>query len=211
MGMKNILCYGDSNTWGFIPGGKGRYPKSVRWTGVAEKLLGNDYTIIEEGLNGRTSVFDSPFNPILNGKDHFMCSLSSHWPLDAVVIMLGTNDLVLNHSAWEASRGCLALVREAKNAASLFTNNHPKVLLMAPILVGERIKETDMSPLGEKGHEQSLLFAPLYEKAAQAYGVDFLDAGKYAYPDDADCEHMNEQGHAALGAAVAKKLKEMLG
>ena len=93
--MKNILCYGDSNTWGYIPGGKGRYEYAVRWTGAAQRLLGDGYRIIEEGLNGRTTVFDSPFDgSVLNGKSHLMCCLMSHAPLDAVVIMLGTNDLM---------------------------------------------------------------------------------------------------------------------
>lgn len=209
--MKNVLCYGDSNTWGYIPGGLGRYARSVRWTGVAQSILGSDYTIIEEGLNGRTTVFDSPFNPELNGADHFMCSLMSHWPLDAVVLMLGTNDLMHNHTAWEASRGCITLMRMALNSATLFVGGKPRLLLMAPIHIGERIAEIDLSPLKDIGYEQSLLFAPLYEKAAERFGAEFLDAAAYAEPSQVDCEHMDERGHAALGAAVAAKLKTMLG
>ena len=58
-----ILCYGDSNTWGYIPGTiRERYEPDVRWTGVAQKLLGSDYLLIEEGLNGRTTVYDNPCN-----------------------------------------------------------------------------------------------------------------------------------------------------
>ena len=60
--MKHILCYGDSNTHGYIPSG-GRYDDDTRYTGILAKLLGSDYRIIEEGLNSRTSSFDDPFEP----------------------------------------------------------------------------------------------------------------------------------------------------
>ena len=60
--MKNILCYGDSNTWGAQPvlklGSPNRYPLEVRWTTVMQNQLGSDYHVIAEGLNGRTSAFD---------------------------------------------------------------------------------------------------------------------------------------------------------
>ena len=127
--MKNILCYGDSNTWGYIPGGKGRYEYAVRWTGAAQRLLGDGYRIIEEGLNGRTTVFDSPFDgSVLNGTSHLMCCLMSHAPPDAVVIMLGTNDLMHSHTAWEASRGCITLSRMVMNGALHFNAHTPRLL-----------------------------------------------------------------------------------
>ena len=57
--MKEILCFGDSNTYGLIPGTTRRYDRETRWTGIlAEKLYDKGYRIIEEGLCGRTSVFD---------------------------------------------------------------------------------------------------------------------------------------------------------
>ena len=150
--MKNILCYGDSNTWGYIPGGKGRYEYAVRWTGAAQRLLGDGYRIIEEGLNGRTTVFDSPFDgSVLNGKSHLMCCLMSHAPLDAVVIMLGTNDLMHSHTAWEASRGCITLSRMVMNGALHFNAHTPRLLLVSPIHIGREIAETDQSPLSVSG------------------------------------------------------------
>ena len=115
--------------WGYIPGGKGRYEYAVRWTGAAQRLLGDSYRIIEEGLNGRTTVFDSPFDgSVLNGKSHLMCCLMSHAPLDAVVIMLGTNDLMHSHTAWEASRGCITLSRMVMNGALHFNAHTPRLL-----------------------------------------------------------------------------------
>lgn len=57
--MKQLLCYGDSNTWGLIPGTKERYPWGIRWTSILQEKLGNaDVHVIEEGLCGRTTVFE---------------------------------------------------------------------------------------------------------------------------------------------------------
>ena len=67
--MKNILCYGDSNTWGFIPVEGERYPRSIRWPGAMQALLGEGYHVMECGLNGRTSAYDNPYAPMMNGMD----------------------------------------------------------------------------------------------------------------------------------------------
>ena len=61
--MTTILCYGDSNTYGYNPVNGLRYPKDVRWTGVLQKLLGEQYAVIEEGCNGRTTVFEDIAEP----------------------------------------------------------------------------------------------------------------------------------------------------
>jgi len=58
--MKTVLCYGDSNTWGYDPATQSRYPREVRWPRVLRKELGDGYLVIEEGLNGRTTVWDDP-------------------------------------------------------------------------------------------------------------------------------------------------------
>ena len=96
---KEILCYGDSNTWGCIPRWKDlgvpseRYDQDTRWTGRLSALLGDGYHIIEEGLGGRTSIYDFPGESWRNGLPYFQPCLLSHRPLDLVVIMLGTNAL----------------------------------------------------------------------------------------------------------------------
>lgn len=91
--MKNILCYGDSNTWGYDAEMKFRFPVDVRWTGVLACELGLGYHVIEEGLNARTTVWDDPFEEGKNGKNTIAPILASHCPLDLVIIMLGTNDM----------------------------------------------------------------------------------------------------------------------
>src|SRR5688572_27059842 len=89
---KTIVCYGDSNTWGRIPGGA-RYPRSVRWTGVLQNLLGEEYEVINEGLSARTLVAVDPQNPERTGITHLKSILLTHKPVDAIIVMLGINDI----------------------------------------------------------------------------------------------------------------------
>ena len=60
--MKQILAFGDSNTWGLIPGTGERYPEHIRWTGILRKAVTKlGYTVLEDGVCGRTTVFRDPF------------------------------------------------------------------------------------------------------------------------------------------------------
>ena len=91
--MKEILCYGDSNTWGFTPTTGARYPYAVRWPGALGALLGSGCRITENGVNGRTTVFNDPDFPCRNGKTGLGYALCAGKPFDLVILMLGTNDL----------------------------------------------------------------------------------------------------------------------
>ena len=90
---KRILCFGDSLTWGFNPHDCSRFDDDIRWTGVLQKLLGDEYKVIEEGQNGRTIAVDDPVEGEKNGLTYLIPCLDSHMPLDAMIVMLGTNDL----------------------------------------------------------------------------------------------------------------------
>ena len=94
---KRIVCFGDSNTWGYIPITGERYDESIRWPARLQEKLGyQDYTVVEEGLTGRTTVFDDPFDPELNGLKTMPAVLRSAAPIDVLVFMLGTNDFQSN-------------------------------------------------------------------------------------------------------------------
>src|SRR6187401_3541591 len=96
--MKTVLCFGDSNTWGFVPESitaphAMRHAPDLRWTGVLARELGAGYRVIEEGLSGRTTVHEDPIMGNRNGSLHLPSCLESHSPIDVVMLMLGTNDL----------------------------------------------------------------------------------------------------------------------
>ena len=102
--MKTILCYGDSNTWGYNPATTERSSRDERWTGILRRELDDGYLVIEEGLNGRTTVWDDPIEGYKNGKEYLIPCLETHKPLDLVIIMLGTNDLKVRFSVRHCQR-----------------------------------------------------------------------------------------------------------
>ncbi len=209
--MKKILCYGDSNTWGYVPGTGERYPEDVRWPCVCQKELGEEFKIIEDGINGRTTCYEPGWGDAKNGREGLSYALLSNYPLDGVVVMLGSNDLTIHDAAF-AKKGASELLRIIKNANQYFRTevsvfpDGVKILLIAPPLIGE---SSDPSFLYAKASNESKKFARYYRDLANEYEVEYLNAAEYAEPSDADHIHMTAEGHAALGKAVAEKLKEM--
>ncbi|MDI9594228.1 MAG: SGNH/GDSL hydrolase family protein, partial [Atribacterota bacterium] len=137
--VKEILCFGDSLTWGWNPVDRGRYPFEKRWTGVLQKELGKDYRIIEEGLNGRTTIWDDPIEGEKNGKKYLIPCLESHLPLDLVIIMLGTNDLKLrfNKSAFDIAAAADSLIQLVQKSRAGRDSQSPKALLVSPPPLGK--------------------------------------------------------------------------
>lgn len=43
---KRIVCYGDSNTWGYIAGSGLRYDENIRWPARMRKALGEAYEVV---------------------------------------------------------------------------------------------------------------------------------------------------------------------
>ena len=135
---RTIVCFGDSNTHGADPSGAGRMSREVRWPRVMAKALGDGFEVIEEGLNGRATVFESPLAPGRNGLPYLTPCLLSHTPVDLVTIMLGTNDLKSAYglTAPEISGGAGVLVDAARSSLSGPDGDPPRVLLVSPVPLG---------------------------------------------------------------------------
>lgn len=201
--MKTILCFGDSNTWGAVPGNtQNRYPRQVRWPGVLQDVLGRDYYIIEEGLCGRTTVIDDPIEPDRCGKSYLMPCLLSHRPLDGVVLMLGTNDLKprFSYSAYNIARGAALLVELIQKSETGIDNHSPKILLIAPARLGRLSGDADEF---KGGPEKSKLLAGYYALQAKELGCDFLDASEIIVVSDLDGVHLDGTENTKLALAVA--------
>jgi lysophospholipase L1-like esterase len=214
--MKTILCYGDSNTWGYNPSTGGRYPRDARWPGVLRKELGEGYLVIEEGLNGRTTVWDDPIEGYKNGKTYIIPCLETHKPLDFVIIMLGTNDLKMRFSvsAYDIASGAGVLVQTVQKSETGPGGSAPQVLLLAPPPVAFGRAASALTGFAEmfKGAEKkSRRFAEHYARVAQERGCVFLDAGQVIVSSDLDGIHLEASEHKKLGGAVAAKVRELLG
>jgi lysophospholipase L1-like esterase len=204
--MKTVLCYGDSNTWGYNPGTGERFSRDERWTGVLRQKLGAEYHVIEEGLNGRTTVWDDPIEGYKNGKEYLIPCLQSHRPIDLVVIMLGTNDLKkrFSVSAYDIANAAGVLVDVVQRSDAGPEGHPPKVLLMAPPPVG---KLTEFAEMFEDAEVKSRKFSEYYRRVAEEYGCMLLDTSEVIVSSDLDGIHFEAGEHQKLGEAVAALVK----
>lgn len=214
---KTVLCFGDSLTWGWVPKDNAvpteRYPSDVRWTGVLAKELGGDFTVIEEGLSGRTTGVDDPTDPRLNAATYLPSALASHLPVDLVVLMLGTNDTkaYFHRSAFEITAGISVLLGQIAASAGGVGTAYPapKVLLVAPPPLAE-MPHPWFRELFAGGKEKTEQFSHLYESLATFMGVPFLDARTVISTDGVDGIHFTEQNNLDLGKAIATAVTKAL-
>jgi lysophospholipase L1-like esterase len=212
--MKTILCYGDSNTWGYVPGSGARYARHQRWTGVLQRTLGGDFIVIEEGLNSRTTVLEDPTKPFKNGKDYLVPCLDSHAPLDLVILMLGTNDLKhrFGMSASDIGANIATLLGLVKQSACSCSGGARRVLLMAPPPVGKLtpVGSTNFPEIFRGAEEKSKALGQIYRKIAQEAGAAFLDTCEIIVSSDVDGIHFDVDEHRKLGEVVASRVKQLL-
>ena len=215
--MKRILCYGDSNTWGHNPepcGNNFRYGDNERWTGVLQGILDGQAKIIEEGLCGRTIMYDDPVAADRNGSRFLNCCIQSHQPLDLVIFMLGTNDIrhIFTPSVKEIAMGMDNLVRMVRNPQAYWVGKVPEVLVIVPAPVRDEIAGSEFYGMyDEESVRKSKALGKEYEKIfADIPGVTLLDAGAVAEVSVKDCIHLTGEGHRALGEAAAESVKKIL-
>lgn len=215
-----IVCYGDSNTWGCI--GKwveseepsDRYDTDHRWPAVLQTELGDSFHVVEEGLCGRTTIYSKPGEEWKNGESYLTPCLHTHRPLDLVVIMLGTNDLQIKKdiTAEELPVGISRLVDIVQNCKKAGSNGEaPKVLILSPVEVRPSSPEGRVHVYAkfrcEIGRNLSLMFPEVYKKVAEEKGCYFLNAADYAKPGPADGVHLDADSQVRLGKAIAEYIK----
>ena len=209
--MKTILTFGDSNTHGTPPmqqrGVYGRYPIGTRWPTVMAADLG--WTLIEEGLPGRTTQYDDPvMDGIMNGFPALRQALQSHGPLDVLTIMLGTNDTKTRFAARPETiaGGCAALLDLAMGDEMQSRHGGFKTLLIAPVPV----RETGVLAAEFWGATQcSHALARHLKTLAHAKGAGFFDAGSHAQASPIDGVHLAPETHQTLGHAIAEAVKTL--
>jgi len=207
---KRILCYGDSNVWGQIPGTFERYDATIRWTSLLQQLLANDYEIIEEGLPGRTAAIDDPENEGKNGATYLKSCLPSHSPLDLVVLMLGTNDIKKRYAKTpsQITQDIEELLSLIKNPEFNY-NKNPDVILLSPPIVDESVNGVQEKYLGSE--EKSKNLAQYYQKVAEKYNCEFVDTAKYVTSSKIDGYHWEPEAHQKLAEVLAERIKKIYG
>ena len=210
---KHIVCLGDSNTHGYCADpadcadGGNRFNENERWPRVLEKLLGEEYLVLEEGLSGRTTVFQDPLHECMDALSVAYPILMSHEPVDLLVIMLGTNDTKdrLGMNAACIGLGMERLVRKCMSV-DCWGNHGPNVLIVAPPPIGDELNDPCM---GEHCAEKSRGLAKYYQEKAKLLGCHFMDANGCEF-NSIDYMHLTRKGHAQLAARVAALVPQIV-
>lgn len=219
--MKTIVCYGDSNTWGYMPKrehpeitANNRFPWGVRWTSLLQMKLGADYRVEEEGLNGRTTMFEDPLDICRNGLSSIDCCMLTKQPVDLVILMLGTNDVkeFFGMPPYVIARGCGRLIDRIQAGGYGPNGGAPEILLVAPLKLPDTLPGGWLGEeFGSGAIERNDQLPALYERIAREKGVHFLNLAESITADPADSIHMNDAGHAATAEIMYEQLRRILG
>lgn len=199
--MKQLLCFGDSNTWGLIPKTNERYSWGERWTSILqEKLYDKDVRVLEEGLCGRTTVFDDAYRKNRNGLKSLPEILETSYPIDAAVIMLGTNDCKAYYksNSYNIAKGLGLCIDELLKYIS-----PEKVLIVSPIFLGDTVWKEEFDPeFDARSVDIAKGLFLEYKKVAETKGTNIISASDFAKPSNVDQEHLTKEGHQLLAHAI---------
>jgi len=211
---KRILCFGDSNTWGYNALDSSRFQNDVRWTKLLQRMLEEGYEILEEGLSGRTAVCDDPLNEGLRGLDYIYPCVMTHAPLDLVIIMLGTNDAKERYSLTpnNISAGITRLASKVKGTMTGRDGNDPLILVVAPPAIGRGYNETPaLLSMGREFDTKTREMIPYLKEMAELNGLAFLNTDETVPMNNIDYMHLNPAGHAKMASVMEEKILELLG
>ncbi|MCP4901903.1 MAG: SGNH/GDSL hydrolase family protein [bacterium] len=200
--MKTVLCFGDSNTFGYDPSSGGRFPPKLRWPGILKDVLGEGWSVVEEGLNHRTSGSDDPERVGRNGRTYLQPCLESHQPLDLVIVMLGSNDMKAQYglSPEAISQRIGDLIDLVRSLDCGPQGRDPEVLVLPPPLPG---KLSEYAQMYRDIEEKAPVLPGLYRELASEKSARFLDTSDVRCPD-IDGIHLSEMEHQRLGRRVAE-------
>ncbi|MDG4896997.1 SGNH/GDSL hydrolase family protein [Mesorhizobium sp. WSM4976] len=210
--MKTILCYGDSLTWGYDAASLGRHALEDRWPSVLRAELGDDIQVIAEGLNGRTTAFDDHLaGADRNGARVLPTILTSHAPLDLIIIMLGANDMKpwIHGNPVAAKQGIQRLIDIVRGHDYPFDWPAPQILIVAPPAV-TRTDNAEFKEMFAGGDDASKRLAPQYSLLADEVGCGFFDAGTVAVTTPLDGVHLDGENTRNIGTALAPLVRVML-
>jgi lysophospholipase L1-like esterase len=211
--MRQILVYGDSVSWGMVPGTRNRFPFLKRWPGRLEAQLSSDglaVRVIENCLSGRRTVWEDPFRPGRNGAIGLHEAIEMNLPLALVIIAVGLNDFYNTDCvrAWASAQGIAKLVDIVSNVPVEAGQTRPEILVVAPppISVRTGVYRERFDGAAERSHGLS----DAYRSVAEAKGVHSVDLGRVTSASIVDGVHLDEDQHALVAAALAAEAARIL-
>lgn len=204
MQRKNIICYGDSNTFGYIPQDGRRYPKNIRWTGVLQEILNQEYKIIEEGCNNRTAFFKNPDGLLQSGGEYLEICLDKYPEFNYFIFAAGTNDVQKFYDITKE------IVRDKLNYyINLINKKNPdgQIILVTPIFLNKDILYGNFSTMFDsKSIERSHWIQDVYQNTANENNIKLFDINQHVAPSHKDGLHFEPNEHKT----IAEKLKQII-
>jgi len=205
--MINILCYGDSNTYGFDPENGSRFDKKTRWTGILAELLDSSCSIIEAGMNNRTGFFQNPDGIEQSGSIHLPLYLKTCPKIDICVLGLGANDLqfIFNINEDVVEKGLKRLISYIKE----YSKEAEIILVTPPILCENLLDGYFACQFDEKSIENSKKIKPIYKKVAENENCKLIEIDKFVTPSEVDGLHFSAESHKIIGKVIAEKITQI--
>ena len=208
--MKTIVCYGDSNTYGYNPHNSLRYDESLIWPSLLQEAFKDDYLVYNEGLNGRTTAYDREGEDVKNGLKKLVPTLDKYNKIDILIFMLGTNDcnFDLYLSVDDIVEGMEKLLISSRDYLLNKQGFIPNTLIIVPAGILKDIKGTTFEyQLDESSVYKSKAIAKPYKELAEKYGCLYLDCSNCLEVSSVDCEHLTVNGHRKLAELVYQLIK----
>lgn len=206
---KTVMVYGDSMSWGIIPGSRNRLPFDKRWPGVMQHVLGSDYRVLEECLNGRTTRYEDRNRPLRQGTKYLPMLLASHAPVDLLVIMLGINDFQdsIGAPAEQSAEGLQRLVKVALEQQPEPMTAPVKILVIIPPEI-----QQPLGTMAEKffGFNRGADSEQIYTTALGGLDIELLHASAHVSLSSVDGVHLDAPEHHTLGNVVAEHVQQLL-
>ena len=202
--MKKIICYGDSNTFGYNPVDASRFDENVRWTSLLQKNLGEEYEVINEGMCDRTGFVDNPNGFLYSAQRHFSKMLSKSGNIDLLILWIGTNDLQFQYDI-----NVTAIEKGLRNLVELASSKAKNIIIIPPVILNENILEGNFSFQFDKTSiVKSRKTGRIFRQTANANSCNYFDINKIAKPSDYDGLHYDENSHKLIADSLVEFIRK---
>ncbi len=198
--MYRILCFGDSNTWGYNPVNGLRFSEKERWPGVLSRTLGDGFRIVEDGLNGRR---------VLDSRSSFETSLNENGPLDVIIIFLGVNDICFESDIRidDILAGISEMIRIIRGSRDSAGDIAAEIILIGAVPINE-VQVEDCLYCMEA--EKIVGFSEGLRHLAETEGCGYIDSGRIIRASELDGIHLEASEHRKLGLFIADYARTFL-
>lgn len=203
--MKRIVCFGDSNTYGYIPNSGKRYSSDIRWTSRLSRLLGKEFEVINAGCNNRTCFIDNPAGESQTGYKAIKKYLSMN--VDVFVLSIGINDsqLFYKPSLEDFRRGLTDFILQIQNSSDA------KIILVAPPILNDDVLKGNFSfQFDFQSIELSKYLPELYKKVADENNCYYFDMNDKVKVSNLDGLHYLPAEHELIANLLYEFLSNVI-